>query len=64
MDKIFVNLKQNIENSYKLDDFSLDSKPIFKIYSRTCRKLYLFDGKLKSNNFELNKKIYFPLQAK
>tara|TARA_B100001248_G_scaffold262320_1_gene257519 strand:+ start:368 stop:2275 length:1908 start_codon:yes stop_codon:yes gene_type:complete len=58
MDKIFVNLKQNIENSYKLDgSFSLDSKPIVFKYSVELAENYInFDGKLKSNNFELNNK--------
>ena len=58
MDKIFVNLKQNIENSYKLDgSFSLDSKPIVLKYTVELAENYInFDGKLKSNNFELNNK--------
>ena len=58
MDKIFINLKQNIENSYKLDgSFSLDSKPIVFKYAVELAKNYInFDGKLKSNNFELNNK--------
>ena len=58
MDKIFVNLKQNTENSYKLDgSFSLDSKPIVFKYAVELAKSYInFDGELNSNNFEINNK--------
>ena len=57
MDKIF-SLNQNIENNYKLDgSFSLDSKPIVLKYTVESIKNYInFDGKLKSNNLELNNK--------
>ena len=55
MDKIFVN-EQNIENSYKLDG-SFSDKPIFLKYTVELVENYInFDGKLKSNNFELNNK--------
>ena len=58
MDKIFVNLKQNIENSYKLDgSFSLDNNPIVFKYAVGLAENYInFDGNLKSNNFELDNK--------
>ena len=58
LDKIFVNLKHNVENSYKLDgSFSLDSKPIVFKYAVGLAENYVnFDGNLKSNNFELDNK--------
>ena len=58
LDKIFVNLNQNIENSYKLDgSFSLDSKPIVFKYAVELAENYInLNGKLKSNNLELNNK--------
>ena len=66
MDKIFVNLKQNIENSYKLDgSFSLDSKPIVLKYTVELVENYInLNGKLKSNNFELNNKGKYIFPAR